>query len=85
MRVPAVAERRRNGAGIFAHAADEIVEFGGGNARHYMRHKRVKDFGSEAASLAHAFEPCRAVKLDRAGPRLDPVVLGNTDILSHRA
>ncbi len=84
MRVAAIAERRGHAAAGDRHVADDIVELFGRDAGDDMRHQRVEDLGGEAAGLAHAFEACGPVELDRAIARLRHV-FSDGDIFGHGA
>src|SRR5947199_9631491 len=50
-----------------------------------MRRESVEALGGEPARAAHALEALRSVKLDDSVLRLDAVVRGDADVLSHAA
>ena len=81
--IAAIAERRRQPAGIACHLVDDIVQFLGGDAGHHVRRERVEDFGGEAAGLAHAREALGTVKLDNPVLGFGAIVGGDGDVLSH--
>ncbi len=85
VRVAAVAERGGHRAGIHRHLAHDAVDLVGRERRGGpARVEHVEDLGSEAAGLAHAFEPVGPVQLDRA-VAVDGHVGGDVLVFGHRA
>ena len=66
LRVAAIAERRRDRAGVEGHLVDDVVELLSRDAGDDVGHERVEDLRGEAAGAAHALEPFGAVQLDDA-------------------
>ena len=81
--IAAIAERRREAAGVERHLVDDIVELLRRDAGHDVRRERVEDLGGEPAGAAHAFEALGTVKLDDPVLGFDAVVGGDGDVLSH--
>ena len=83
--IAAVAEGRRDRAGIERHLVDDVVELLRRDARHDVRHERVEDLGRQASGAAHALEALGAMQLDGAVAGFEAVVGGDGNVLSHGA